>query len=69
MIGLFNGGMTSKLDPRQIDAVMTAINQEKIENAPNVAERVVRSLYIPKVKNTTDIEEGLLVVRKDGFFL
>ena len=69
MIGLFNGVMTNKLDVKQIDAVMSAINQEKIENAPEVAERVVRSLYIPKVKNTSDSEEGLLAVRKDGFFL
>lgn len=69
MIGLFNGGMTDKLNPKQIDAVMTSINQEQIENAEAIAEKIVRSLYIPKVINTTDIDEGVLVVRKDGFFL
>ncbi|MDX2442291.1 MAG: SDR family NAD(P)-dependent oxidoreductase [Bacteroidales bacterium] len=69
MIGLFNGGMTDKLNPKQIDSVMTSVNQEKIDNANSVAERIVRSLYIPKVINTTDSDEGVLVVRKDGFFL
>ena len=69
MIGLFNGGMTDKLNQKQIDSVMTAINQEKIDDAKTVAERIVRSLYIPKVINTRDKEEGVLIVRKDGFFL
>ncbi len=69
MIGLFNGGMTGKLNQKQIDAVMTAINQEQIDDAKAVAERIVRSLYIPKVINTQDKEEGVLVVRKDGFYL
>ena len=69
MIGLFNGGMTDKLNQKQIDSVMTSVNQEKIDNADSVAERIVRSLYIPKVINTNDSDEGVLVVRKDGFFL
>jgi len=69
MIGLFDGGMTDKLDQKQIDAVKTSINQEKIDKASQVAERIVKSLYIPKVINTKDNYEGVLIVRKDGFFL
>jgi len=69
MIGLFDGGMTDKLDQKQIDAVKTSINQEKVDNASQVAERIVKSLYIPKVMDTNDTYEGVLIVRKDGFFL
>ena len=69
MIGLFDGGMTDKLDQKQIDAVKTSINQEKVDKASQVAERIVKSLYIPKVINTRDSYEGVLIVRKDGFFL
>ncbi len=69
MIGLFDGGMTKKLDEKQIDAVTTAINQETVDSPETVAERIVKSLYIPKVINTTNSYEGVLLVRKDGFFL
>jgi NAD(P)-dependent dehydrogenase (short-subunit alcohol dehydrogenase family) len=65
--GVINGGMTAVLNQAQINASMYAVGQEELIPLTDIANRMVRSLYIPKVPNVRNSYEGVLVVRKDGY--
>lgn len=65
--GVIDGGMTSVLNPAQVNASMMAVGQDKLIPLPEIAERMVRSLYIPKVANVRSHYEDVLMVRKDGY--
>lgn len=67
MPGLIDTGMTSKLDTRQIFAVLSELNQPALLTPEKVAERIVRLLHLPKVLYLQESYEGLLLVRKDGY--
>ncbi|ALO16867.1 3-oxoacyl-[acyl-carrier-protein] synthase 3 [Salinivirga cyanobacteriivorans] len=68
MLGLLNSGMVDKLNPKQQLAAMMSINQPRLLPAGEVADRVVRSLYRPKVANVQHSWEGDLIVRRDGYY-
>ena len=67
MIGLLDKGMIDKLNPKQRILAMEDIGQTQLLNTDEVAERIVRSLYLPKVIGVQNSREGELVVRRDGF--
>ncbi len=65
--GVIDGGMTDVLNQDQINASMKAVGQEKMIPLNEIASRMVKSLYIPKVANVRSQYEGVLGVRKDGY--
>ncbi len=65
--GIIDGGMTEVLNSTQINASMLAVGQEKLIPLKEIANRMVRSLYIPKVTKVRSHYNGVLVVRKDGY--
>ncbi|PLX22896.1 MAG: hypothetical protein C0599_05275 [Salinivirgaceae bacterium] len=67
MLGLLSAGMVEKLNPKQQLAAMMSINQQRLLPAAEVADRIVRSLYRPKVANVHHSWEGDLIVRRDGY--
>lgn len=67
MLGLLSAGMVEKLNPKQQLAAMMSINQQRLLPAKEVADRIVRSLYRPKVANVYHSWEGDLIVRRDGY--
>jgi 3-oxoacyl-[acyl-carrier-protein] synthase III/short-subunit dehydrogenase len=67
MLGLLSAGMVEKLNPKQQLAAMMSINQQRLLPAQEVADRIVRSLYRPKVANVHHSWEGDLIVRRDGY--
>ncbi|MGD2087984.1 MAG: SDR family NAD(P)-dependent oxidoreductase [Candidatus Aminicenantes bacterium] len=69
MPGLLDKGMTDILDGKAKSAALYAINQPALLKTEQVAERIVRSLYIPKVLKVDDRYEGSLLVRRDGYRL
>jgi len=66
-IGLLDKGMVEKLSPPQQITAMNGIGQKQLLNTEKVAQRIVKSLYLPKVINVTHTREGELIVRRDGF--
>lgn len=69
MLGLLDKGMVDKLTPKQQITAMNSINQKQLIDTHNVAERIVKSLYLPKVLEVTNSREGELIVRRDGYLL
>ena len=67
MIGLLDKGMVDKLNKKQQVAAMNSIGQKSLLNTADVADRIVRSLYLPKVIGVKHSREGELIVRRDGF--
>ena len=67
MPGLVSGGMADELEAKHIADAKMSINQEHDISLQDVAERMVKSLYIPKVLQVHDSYEGALLVRRDGF--
>jgi len=65
--GVIDGGMTEVLNQAQINASMQAVGQDKLIPLNDIANRMIRSLYIPKVAGVRSTYEGVLVVRKDGY--
>jgi 3-oxoacyl-[acyl-carrier-protein] synthase-3 len=65
--GVIDGGMTNVLNDAQIQASMMAVGQDKLIPLQDIALRVVKSLYIPKVTNVRSEYDGVLLVRKDGY--
>lgn len=65
--GIIDGGMTGKLNKEQINASMMAAGQKELIPVKDIAERIVKSVYIPKVQKVRSSFEGVLVVRKDGY--
>ncbi|HOE04542.1 MAG TPA: SDR family NAD(P)-dependent oxidoreductase [Bacteroidales bacterium] len=68
MPGIIDGGMGDLLDKAQKNAAMLQIKQPELIDVNAIADRMVRSLYLPKVINTRNIYENKLLVRKDGYF-
>lgn len=65
--GVIDGGMTEVLNQAQINASMQAVGQSELIPLKDIANRMVKSLYIPKVAKVRSHYEGVLVVRKDGY--
>ncbi|MGE4288543.1 MAG: SDR family NAD(P)-dependent oxidoreductase [Salinivirgaceae bacterium] len=65
--GTIDGGMTEILNQAQINASMFAVGQKKLIPLKDIAHRMVKSLYIPKVANVRSEYDGVLMVRKDGY--
>ncbi|HOY38623.1 MAG: SDR family NAD(P)-dependent oxidoreductase [Bacteroidales bacterium] len=68
MPGIIDGGMGNLLNREQKAAGMMQIEQNEPLETGRIAERMVKSLYLPKVTNTRDSFENNLLVRKDGYF-
>ncbi len=66
-IGLLDKGMVEKLSPKQQIAAMSSVGQKSLLDTNMVAERIVKSLYLPKILNVKHDREGELIVRRDGF--
>ncbi len=67
MIGVMDGGMAGLLTKEQIRKVMAAIGQKNLDSPSETAEKVVNSLIRPKIIDTYDTAEGVLLVRRDGY--
>lgn len=67
MIGLLDKGMVDKLNGKQRAAAMESIGQPGPMDTAETADRIARSLYLPKVIGTRDSREGELLVRRDGY--
>lgn len=69
MPGLVNVGMMAQLDVKQISATMSLVNQKRILKVEDVAKRIVKSAYLPKVLGLRNSYNGVMYVRRDGFFV
>jgi 3-oxoacyl-[acyl-carrier-protein] synthase-3 len=67
MLGLLSSGMVDKLSAKQRLAAMMSINQPALLEARQVAQRIVHSLYRPKVPFVQHEWEGDLILRRDGY--
>jgi 3-oxoacyl-[acyl-carrier-protein] synthase-3 len=67
MPGIINTGMASKLNEAQINASMLAIRQKELIAPEAIADRIVKSLYLPKVHGVEAKYEGALMVRRDAY--
>ncbi len=67
MPGIVNGGMAKYLSDDQKTASMMAIGQKTATPLELIAQRMVSSLYIPKVQGTHSSYEDLLTVRRDSY--
>lgn len=67
MPGIIEGGMASNLSEDQKIAGLMQIEQRNIVMPEDMAERMVQSLYLPKVKLVRNIYEGKLHVCKDSY--
>ena len=65
--GIIDSGMVNKLDQSQINASMMLAGQKELIPLQDIALRIVKSVYIPKVLKVRNSYEGVLLVRKDGF--
>ena len=65
--GIIDGGMADKLDEAQTNASMMMAGQKQLIPLNDIAQRIVKSLYIPKVLKVRNSYEGVLLVRKDGY--
>ncbi len=69
MPGIVDGGMARFLDDNQKNAGMMAIGQTQITSLEAIANRIVNSLYIPKVQGVNSYYEDVLTVRRDAYDL
>jgi len=67
MPGVVSGGMAASLNNEQRDAAIMAIGQRGVVTTQDIAERMVKSLYIPKVLNGFDTIENAMIVRRDSY--
>ncbi len=65
--GVIDGGMTEVLNDAQIQGSMMAVGQLKLIPLNDIASRMVKSMYIPKVANVRTEYHGVLTVRKDSY--
>lgn len=65
--GVIDGGMTNVLNEAQIQGSMMAVGQKELIPLKDIAGRMVKSMYIPKVANVRTEYHGVLTVRKDGY--
>lgn len=69
MPALISGGMAEELEEKHIAAAKMSINQYENISLHDTAERIAKSLYLPKILKVRDSYEGALIVRKDGYNL
>jgi 3-oxoacyl-[acyl-carrier-protein] synthase-3 len=69
MPGIVETGMTMELNAKQAFMAMQQINQEDILQADEVADRIVKSLYLINVNKVDDSFENILTVRRDGYLV
>lgn len=67
MPAIISGGMAEELEEKHVTAAKMSINQYEDITLQEVAERIAKSLYLPKVLKVRDNYEGALIVRKDGY--
>lgn len=67
--GILNGGMLKNIDEKALYQFAVEIGQEKPLDILETAQRIVSSLYIPKVEGTHHTYENAMVVRRDGYQL
>ena len=67
MPGIVETGMTEQLNSKQVFMAMQQINQNNLLPVDNVAERIVKSLYLINVNKVDDSFENILTVRRDGY--
>ncbi|HKK68133.1 MAG TPA: SDR family NAD(P)-dependent oxidoreductase [Bacteroidales bacterium] len=67
MPGIIDTGMAAKLNEAQISASMLAIRQKELIPPEAIADRIVKSLYLPKVHGVEARYEGALMVRRDAY--
>ncbi|PKP10779.1 MAG: hypothetical protein CVU09_06105 [Bacteroidetes bacterium HGW-Bacteroidetes-4] len=67
--GILNGGMLRNIDSKALYQFAVEIGQEKPLEIDKTAERIVSSLYIPKVEGARHTYENAMVVRRDGYQL
>jgi len=65
--GIIDGGMTNVLNKTQINMSMQAVGQEKLIPLKDIANRIVRSMYILKQPNVRNSYNDVLVIIKDGY--
>ena len=65
MLGVVNTGMAKQLNEKQVSQAMMAIGQKETKEAKDVANRIVKSLYIPKQLKVSICHENALVVLKE----
>jgi 3-oxoacyl-[acyl-carrier protein] reductase len=68
MPGMVDGGMAKYLDEKQKQASMMAVGQKQATPLAIIAQRIVNSLYIPKVAGTNSTYEDVLTVRRDSYY-
>lgn len=69
MPAIINGGISNKIDPKQIFKFMISVGQNNTLDLNITAEKIVKSLYIPKVESVANSYENIMVVRRDGYKL
>ncbi|MDY0160207.1 MAG: SDR family NAD(P)-dependent oxidoreductase [Bacteroidales bacterium] len=67
MPGIIDGGMANYLSNEQIIAGLQQIDQRNRVLPEEMAERMVQSLYLPKVKLVRNSYNGKLQICKDGY--
>lgn len=65
--GVIDGGMTSKLNAAQIAMSMQSIGQKALIPMDAIADRVFKSMFLPKVQGVEAKYESALMVRRDGY--
>jgi 3-oxoacyl-[acyl-carrier-protein] synthase III/NAD(P)-dependent dehydrogenase (short-subunit alcohol dehydrogenase family) len=69
MPAILNEGMSRNIPTKTAFHFMMKNGQEKPISVNATAERIVSSLYIPKVLGTQNAYEGPMLVRRDGYVL
>ncbi len=69
MPGVVQTGMTTELNQKQVFMAMQQINQEEVLQADELADRIVKSLYLINVNKVDDSFENILTVRRDGYLV
>ncbi|MCT4636424.1 MAG: SDR family NAD(P)-dependent oxidoreductase [Bacteroidales bacterium] len=67
MPGVVSGGMAGTLNDEQINAAIMAIGQRNTVSTHEIAERITKSLYLPKVLGVFDDLENAMLVRRDSY--
>lgn len=68
MPGLINGGMLRQLNNKQIASALIELQQNEPLSIIQIANHIVKSLYLPKLIGVTDTYEGVLLTRRHGYY-
>jgi hypothetical protein len=69
MSAILDSGLSQKIPQKTAFNFMMKNGQEKPISTKETAQRIVSSLYIPKVLGVKNQYEGPMVVRRDGYVL